>query len=91
MESKQWLKVIGRTLALMAREKAELTGLLEGAFWATGIALGIEAYRRYRVRHRDERTRATVACTKCGETLTVNDFLDPTVTCACVASNDQQM
>lgn len=75
----------------MAREQSELTGLLEGAFWATGIALGIEVYRRYRVRRRDERARAAVVCAKCGETLTVADFLDPSVTCACPASNDQRM
>lgn len=76
----------------MAREKSELTGLLEGALWTTGIVLGIEAYRRYRRRRGDgSRADATVFCAKCGETLSVNAFLDPTVTCACPASNDQQM
>lgn len=76
----------------MAREKSELAGLVEGALWATGIALGIEAYRRYALRRRDgTRGNATVFCAKCGETLTVGAFLDPTVTCACPASNDQQM
>jgi hypothetical protein len=70
----------------MARETATLDKALAGAVGlVTGAAIGAHALRHYR------KTEATtVICTECGESLPVEEVLDPTVTCACVAPRDSQ-
>ena len=68
----------------MARETALLDKALAGAVGlAAGAVIGAHALRRYR---RSEAT--TIICAECGEELPVDDVLDPTVTCACVAPRD---
>jgi hypothetical protein len=68
----------------MARETAFVNKALAGAVGlAAGAAIGAHALRHYR---RNE--GATIVCTECGEALPVDDVLDPTVTCSCVAPRD---
>jgi hypothetical protein len=68
----------------MARETAILDKALAGAVGlAAGAVIGAHALRRYR---HSEAT--TIICAECGEELPVDDVLDPTVTCACVAPRD---
>ncbi|UPV99486.1 hypothetical protein M0R88_13275 [Halorussus gelatinilyticus] len=68
----------------MARETAFVDKALAGAVGlAAGAVVGTHVLRRYR---RDEGT--AIVCTECGESLPVDDVLDPTVTCSCVAPRD---
>ncbi|MFC7080758.1 hypothetical protein [Halorussus caseinilyticus] len=68
----------------MARETALFDKALAGFVGiAAGAVIGAHALRRYRG---NEGT--TVVCTECGESMPVDDVLDPTVTCACVAPRD---
>jgi hypothetical protein len=70
----------------MARETAVFDKALAGAVGlAAGAAVGAHVLRRYQ---RNE--GANVVCTECGESMPVEDVLDPTVTCACVAPRDSQ-
>lgn len=70
----------------MARETALLDAALAGAVGlAAGAVVGAHALRHYR------RTEgATVVCTECGESMPVEDVLDPAMTCACAAPRDPQ-
>lgn len=70
----------------MARETARIDRALVGAVGvAAGAIIGVHAIRRYR------RNRGTqVVCTDCGEAMPVDDVLDPTVTCNCVAPRDSR-
>jgi len=72
----------------MARVLGELTHLAEGALLATTVVLGVRAYNRYRLKHRRSVRPPAVVCEQCGETQPLEQFLDPAVTCSCVASND---
>lgn len=68
----------------MARETALLDKALAGAVGlAAGAVIGAHALRHFR---RNEGTN--VLCTECGESMPVEEVLDPTVTCACVAPRD---
>lgn len=70
----------------MARETALLDKALAGAVGvAAGATIGAHVLRYYR---HEERTR--VVCTECGESLPVEEVLDPAVTCACVAPRDSR-
>ena len=68
----------------MARETALIDKALAGA---VGLAAGAVVGAHVLGRYRDTET-ATVVCTECGESMPVEDVLDPTVTCACVAPRD---
>lgn len=68
----------------MARETAFVDKALAGAVGlAAGAVVGAHVLGRYRS---DEGT--SIVCTECGEALPVDDVLDPTVTCSCVAPRD---
>jgi len=68
----------------MAREIALWDKALAGAVGvAAGATIGAHALRHYR---REKNTQ--VVCTECGESLPVEEVLDPAVTCACVAPRD---
>jgi len=68
----------------MAREIALLDKALAGAVGvAAGAVIGTRVVRHYR-----DADRPAVVCTECGESHPVDDVLDPTVTCACVAPRD---
>lgn len=70
----------------MARDTAFVDKALAGAVGlAAGAVIGAHALEHYR---RSEGT--TVVCTECGEALPIDDVLDPTVTCSCVAPRDSQ-
>lgn len=70
----------------MARETALLDAALAGAVGlAAGAVVGAHALRHYR---RTE--EATVVCIECGESMPVEDVLDPAMTCACAAPQDPQ-
>lgn len=70
----------------MARETALFDKALAGAVGiAAGAVISAHALRRYRG---NEGTN--VICTECGESVPVEDVLDPTVTCACIAPQDSQ-
>lgn len=75
----------------MAREQRDIRHLLEGAFWATSVVLGVEAYRTYRAnRGHEPQDDPAIVCAKCGESHGIREFLDPVVTCSCAAPSDQQ-
>ncbi|WP_137283208.1 hypothetical protein [Halorussus salinisoli] len=68
----------------MARETALIDKALAGAVGiAAGAVIGTHALRHYR----DTET-TSIVCTECGEAMPVDDVLDPTETCACVAPRD---
>ncbi|WP_435179433.1 hypothetical protein [Halorussus sp. AFM4] len=68
----------------MARETALMDKALAGAVGlAAGAVIGAHALRLYR--HGED---ASVVCTECGEAMPVDEVLDPTVTCNCVAPRD---
>ena len=68
----------------MARETALLDKALAGAVGiAAGAAISSHVLRRYR-----RSAGASIVCTVCGESMPVEDVLDPTVTCECVAPRD---
>jgi hypothetical protein len=68
----------------MARETALLDKTLAGAVGlAAGAVIGAHA-----LRHFQSNEGTNVLCRECGESMPVEDVLDPTVTCACVAPRD---
>lgn len=70
----------------MARESSLLDKALAGVVGVTaGAAIGARVLRYYQ---RNEGTQ--VVCNRCRESMPVEDVLDPTVTCACVAPRDPQ-
>lgn len=69
----------------MARETALLDKALAGAVGlAAGAVIGAHALEYYQ-----ETEDPEILCTECGESMPVDDVLDPTVTCACVAARDR--
>ena len=72
----------------MARETGLVNKLLAGTVGvAAGYIVGKQAVDYYREKYR-QRGTARVICTDCGESLPVDDLLDPTVTCSCVTASD---
>jgi len=70
----------------MARDTALFDKTLAGVVGvAAGAAIGLRALRRYRTP-----PTASVVCTECGESMPVDDVLDPAVTCDCVTPRDSQ-
>lgn len=70
----------------MARENSLLDKALAGVVGVTaGAAIGTHILRHYR---RNESTK--VVCNRCREAIPVEEVLDPTMTCACVAPRDSQ-
>ena len=68
----------------MARETALLDKALVGAVGlAAGAIIGTQALRRYR-----RTTTTSIVCTDCGESMPVDDVLDPAVTCNCITARD---
>ncbi|WP_158057366.1 hypothetical protein [Halorussus halophilus] len=68
----------------MARDTALFDKALAGAVGlAAGAVIGAHALRYYR-----DEDDASIVCTECGESMEVDDVLDPTVTCACVTAQD---
>ncbi|WP_132057679.1 hypothetical protein [Halorussus amylolyticus] len=68
----------------MARETALLDKALVGAVGlAAGAIIGTRAVRYYR-----QTATTSVVCTDCGESMPVDDVLDPAVTCSCITPRD---
>lgn len=68
----------------MARETALLDKLLAGVVGlGAGAVIGAHAIRHYR-----RTASTTIVCTDCGESMPVDEVLDPTVTCNCITARD---
>ena len=69
----------------MARDTGLLDKALAGAVGlAAGAVIGAHALQYYR-----KNDEAEIVCTECGQAMVVDEVLDPTVTCACVAARDR--
>ncbi|RBI61251.1 hypothetical protein DMJ13_16170 [halophilic archaeon] len=67
----------------MARETAFDRMFMGAVGIGAAAAVGARALEYYRERRRQNGAR--VICTDCGESMPVDDVLDPVVTCSCVA------
>lgn len=72
----------------MARGLRHIGRLLEVGLWAVGLLFSARLYTQYRTeRQYRQPSDAAIICEKCGESQRVDDFLDPAITCTCVASD----
>ncbi|USZ68714.1 hypothetical protein NGM10_03005 [Halorussus salilacus] len=70
----------------MARETALFDKALAGAVGLlAGAVVGAHALEYYR-----RTSSTTVVCTECGESMPVDEVLDPAVTCGCITARDSQ-
>jgi hypothetical protein len=67
----------------MARESTLDTVLMGAVGLGAAAVVGSRALDYYRERSR--RSGARVVCTGCGESMPVDEVMDPAVTCACAA------
>ena len=67
----------------MARETELDRMFMEAVGISAAAAVGARALEYYRERRRFSKPH--VVCTDCGESMPVDDVLDPVVTCSCIA------
>lgn len=69
----------------MAREATLDTFLIGAAGVGAAAVIGTQAFEYYR--SRKLLTEARIICRECGESVPIDEVLDPSETCACVTSD----